>query len=157
MRQAFASQILHCLVLQTFHSSTPCYLQQHMETRNQNVLLVDDDQSLREVVSILLADEGFTVTQAENGQEALSLLSTMPKDQLPSCMILDVMMPVMSGDELLEKLESDHRDKLGNIPVIVCSAEGKIKNYNQVVAKIEKPINIELLCGAIKGCSGIRI
>lgn len=127
-----------------------------MEQRNQNVLLVDDDQSLREVVSILLSDEGFNVTQAENGEEALLMLQKMPQEQLPSCLILDVMMPVMSGDELLDKIEKDHRDVLGNIPVIVCSAEGKIKNYNQVVAKIEKPINIELLCGAIRGCSGLR-
>lgn len=124
-----------------------------MEKKNQNVLLVDDDQNLREVISILLADEGFKVTQAENGQAALNMLKGMSKDQLPSCLILDVMMPVMSGDQLLEKLEAEHRGHLGNIPVIVCSAEGKIKNYSQVVAKIEKPINIELLCGAIRGCS----
>ena len=128
-----------------------------MEIKNQNVLLVDDDQSLREVVSILLADEGYKVTQAENGRDALNLLSGMSKEDLPSCVILDVMMPVMSGDELLDKLSSDYQEQLGNIPVIVCSAEGKIKNYQQVVAKIEKPINIELLCGAIKGCSGIRV
>ncbi len=128
-----------------------------METRNQNVLLVDDDQSLREVVSILLTDEGYKVIQAENGQDALNLLSGMSKEDLPSCVILDVMMPVMSGDELLEKLSNDYQEKLGDIPVIVCSAEGRIKNYNQVVAKIEKPINMELLCGAIKGCSGIRV
>lgn len=128
-----------------------------MEIKNQNVLLVDDDQSLREVVSILLTDEGYSVTQAKNGQDALNLLSGMSKEELPSCVILDVMMPVMSGDELLERLSSDYREKLGDIPVIVCSAEGRIKNYQQVVAKIEKPINMELLCGAIKGCSGIRI
>jgi CheY-like chemotaxis protein len=128
-----------------------------MEHRNQNVLLIDDDQSLREVVSILLTDEGFRVTQAENGEEALKLLKGMSKEELPSCLILDVMMPVMSGDELLERLEKEHQEQLGAIPVIVCSAEGRIKNYNQVVAKIEKPINMELLCGAIKGCSGLFV
>lgn len=123
--------------------------------RSQNVLLIDDDKSLREVISILLTDEGYNVIQAENGQDALEILKKLNKEELPSCMILDLMMPIMDGNQFLEVLERDHQEDLGTIPVIICSAEGKHRQYDQIVAKLEKPVNFEILCGAIKGCSGL--
>ena len=125
-------------------------------TKPANILLVDDDQQLREVVSILLSDEGYNVIQAENGVAALSILNKLSPQEYPACMILDLMMPVMGGNEFLNELESKHADKFGKIPVIICSAEGKHRSYNQVVAKLEKPVNIEILCGAIKGCQDLH-
>ena len=129
---------------------------QSLASKNNNILLVDDDQSLREVISIILTDEGYNVLQADNGQTALNLLTKMTANEYPSCMILDLMMPIMSGDEFLEVLQRNHAPDLGKIPVIICSAEGKHKSYQQIVAKLEKPINVELLCGAIKGCSELH-
>ena len=62
-------------------------------TEKSVILIVDDDAESREVLSELLAREGYTVVCAENGRDALDYLSR----SIPSLIILDLMMPVMSG------------------------------------------------------------
>lgn len=126
-----------------------------MENLRNNVLIVDDNRGLREVIRIFLSDEGYNVLEAGNGKEALDLLSTLSADDYPACMVLDLRMPVMDGNEFLERIEKGTVNHLKNIPVIIYSAEGKLRPNRQIVAKLEKPVSIEVLCGAIKGCSGM--
>ncbi|MFL5785432.1 MAG: response regulator [Bacteriovoracaceae bacterium] len=126
-----------------------------MNHSRENVLLIDDNCHLREVIGIFLRDEGYGVLEAANGKVALELLNGLPKKDIPSCVVLDLKMPVMSGDEFLEALETEASTELRNIPVIIYSAEGKLRRHRQVVARLEKPVSIEILCGAIKGCTGI--
>jgi CheY-like chemotaxis protein len=80
------------------------------------VLVVDDDEAIRETVNDVLSDEGYTVLLAENGEQALQHL----KERHPSVVLLDLMMPVMSGWEVLEVLEN--REDLADIPIVVVSA-----------------------------------
>jgi CheY-like chemotaxis protein len=80
------------------------------------VLVVDDDEAIRETVNDVLTDEGYDVLLAENGEQALRLL----KERHPSVVLLDLMMPVMSGWEVLEALED--REDLAHIPIVVVSA-----------------------------------
>lgn len=115
-----------------------------------NILLVDDNCNLREVMSIILTDEGYNVLQAENGKNALELLQNLNENEYPTCMILDLMMPVMGGNELLEIIEKNYAEKFGRIPVIIFSAEGDFMSHNQVVARFEKPISIEVICQTIR-------
>jgi len=82
------------------------------------VLVVDDDRCIREAVSELLIDAGYDVRVAENGAVALDVVRGTAK---PSLMVLDMMMPVMSGFELLELLEDGDAD-LTQVPIIVLSA-----------------------------------
>jgi CheY-like chemotaxis protein len=84
----------------------------------QLVLLVDDDVSTRESFHLLLESLGYAVVTAENGRQALSLLGT--QGTLPSVILLDLMMPVMSGWEFLEERAKDPR--ISSIPVVVMSA-----------------------------------
>jgi two-component system response regulator CpxR len=84
----------------------------------QRVLLVDDDVSTRESFHLLLESLGYAVVTAENGRQALSLLGT--QETLPSVILLDLMMPVMSGWEFLEERAKDPR--ISSIPVVVMSA-----------------------------------
>lgn len=81
------------------------------------ILLVEDDTAIRETMSELLAEEGYRVTTAANGAEALELLDA---SDAPSLILLDLMMPVMNGFELRRALRSDPR--LADIPVVVISA-----------------------------------
>jgi CheY-like chemotaxis protein len=81
------------------------------------ILLVEDDTAIRETIAELLCDEGYRVTSAANGAEALELLEA---SDAPSLILLDLMMPVMNGWELQRALHRDPR--LSSIPVVVISA-----------------------------------
>lgn len=81
------------------------------------LLLVDDDDDMRTSLRHFLSDEGFHVHTAQNGLDALNKLAVIE----PPCLILlDLMMPVMDGNEFLA--ERSGSDKLARIPVVVMSA-----------------------------------
>lgn len=63
------------------------------------LLIVDDDLSIRELMKLYLKNEGFDILEAQNGSEALSLIET----QQVVLVILDIMMPEMDGWELTKK------------------------------------------------------
>jgi CheY-like chemotaxis protein len=82
------------------------------------VLVIDDDDDIREGVQSFLEAEGHPTNGAANGREALSLLRNQAE---PPCLILlDLMMPIMSGWEVLVELDVD--PKLREIPVAIMSA-----------------------------------
>jgi CheY-like chemotaxis protein len=81
------------------------------------ILVVDDESSVREILRDVLLEEGFAVYSAAHGAEALEILAQC---QLPSLILLDVMMPVMDGVQFLKELRS--REELKRIPVLVTSA-----------------------------------
>ncbi len=85
---------------------------------NNLVLLVEDDHDIREVTLQVLQDLEYRPVAAENGQQALNMLRTM--DELPCLVLLDLMMPIMNGWQLLDILRSDNR--LSQVPVVVMSA-----------------------------------
>ncbi|MCU0680953.1 MAG: response regulator [Polyangiaceae bacterium] len=88
-----------------------------MADEPRKVLVVDDDEDLRESLTALLTLEGFSVEGVCNGREALDYLRT----HAPPCVIvLDLMMPVMSGAEF--RAEQLRDDALASIPVFVLSA-----------------------------------
>lgn len=106
------------------------------------VLLVDDDLSTRESFRLLLESLGFKVATAENGRQALSLLQT--QDPLPSVILLDLMMPVMSGWQFLEERAKDSR--IASIPVLVMSAAlDASAALPRVAGYVKKPVLPEQL------------
>lgn len=80
------------------------------------VLVVDDDPPSLKMTAFLLAQEGYEVITADNGQDALRLI----EDQLPDLAILDVMMPGIDGFQLLQRVR-----RTMNLPVIILSAKGE--------------------------------
>jgi DNA-binding response OmpR family regulator len=89
------------------------------------VLVVDDDKVIRFILQAMLEAEGYAVVCAENGLEALKLLSCEHPSQatkLPfELVVLDVMMPHMSGLEMLQEVRKDAR--LVGLPVLMLTAE----------------------------------
>jgi DNA-binding response OmpR family regulator len=73
------------------------------ELLNKKILIVEDEAPLRNAVSDILSFEGFTVFQAKNGQEGLEVALR----EHPDLTLLDLMMPVMDGLTMLEKLRQD--------------------------------------------------
>ncbi len=78
------------------------------------VLLVDDDSSIRWVLSKALSNAGFKVVAADNGQDALHLIAK----ELPKVMITDVQMPGMSGLELMETA----KNRYPQLPIVIITA-----------------------------------
>ncbi len=89
------------------------------------VLVVDDDANIRELISIFLSGEGYTVIEAENGQEALTLL----EENNIQIVVVDVMMPEVDGYELTKEVK-----KYYDIPILMVTAKGesqdKLKGFD---------------------------
>src|SRR5438874_5005495 len=79
------------------------------------ILIVDDEDSIREVVSSMLSSSGFVCTQAQSGKEALALLQSGEEFEL---MLSDMMMPVMDGEALLAAT----KERFPDMPVVMVTA-----------------------------------
>jgi CheY-like chemotaxis protein len=115
---------------------------------NRRILVVDDEPDIRDSLSEALELVKCEVEQASNGLHALSVLSRV---QLPSLILLDLMMPHMDGFDFIKERDQDVR--LKNIPVIVISADGaadtKIKGLN-VQGCLKKPIELQRLFDVVE-------
>lgn len=114
---------------------------------NNKILLIEDDDSIREITQELLESEGYVVATAANGKTALEQLKSM--DTLPCLILLDLMMPVMDGWQFMEQKRMD--TKLNAIPVVAFSAleERKI-SAARTDDVIRKPINPDVMIKVIK-------
>jgi CheY-like chemotaxis protein len=104
------------------------------------ILIVDDDDDGRSLVKELLEGDGYVVDEARDGGAALELLTTAPE---PALVILDLEMPVMTGDEVLDAMKQHER--LANLPVLVVSGSGRMIDLRRgsVVGFLTKPIDID--------------
>src|SRR5436190_21383655 len=91
-------------------------------TEGKLILVVDDDEDVRDAVREALEAQRYEVAVAANGQQALDMLRSGPR---PSLIFLDLMMPVMSGEGFVEKQRQD--PALAQIPVVILSADREIK------------------------------
>jgi two-component system response regulator CpxR len=110
----------------------------------RDILVVDDDRDIRETLAEILLHEGYHVEMAENGAKAIELIRRGPA---PALVLLDLMMPVMSGWEFLEMAETDH--DLADIPVLVVSAMpaplAPAEAKGGVKACLHKPLKLDQL------------
>ena len=108
----------------------------------KHILVVEDSPDLQALLVRLLEGEGYEMSRAYNGREALELLQSMT--QLPSFILLDIMMPVMDGIEFRREQLADPR--LAKVPVVVMSADadpqGKAKQL-RVANVVRKPISVD--------------
>ncbi|MFN2546074.1 MAG: response regulator, partial [Myxococcales bacterium] len=82
------------------------------------MLVVDDEAEIRDSLRDVLEDEGYRVRMAANGREALAELCTIPR---PCAIILDIIMPVMSGTEFYEAMKADPR--LADVPLLISTSD----------------------------------
>jgi CheY-like chemotaxis protein len=112
----------------------------------RSILLVDDNEDLRELYGEILRRAGYVVKEAENGQKALAMLAHMGDE--PCVLLLDLMMPVMSGPELLRILHDSGR--LDKLPVIVLSAGGQPSDAPGAKKFIRKPVDARVLVSLVQ-------
>jgi CheY-like chemotaxis protein len=111
---------------------------------SRKVLLADDEPALREVLGAFLREEGFEVLEAADGREAMALLHS----ERPAALLLDLMMPQMSGWEVLDALEQSPAWR--DIPCLVltaCIPDASL--HGRVDAIFEKPFDVEALALAL--------
>jgi CheY-like chemotaxis protein len=109
------------------------------------ILLVDDSDDLRALYGGMLRRHGYDVQEAENGQVALDRLHQM--NGVPCLVLLDLMMPIMSGSELLRVLHESGR--LATVPVIVLSAGGQESDAPEATKFVRKPIAADVLVALV--------
>lgn len=108
------------------------------------ILIADDEPHIRKLVSFTLTNRGHEILQAEDGGQAFD----MARAELPDLILLDVMMPVMTGYDVLDRLKSD--ETTAGIPVIMLSAksqrteidEGLTRGAEQYICKPFTPKNL---------------
>jgi CheY-like chemotaxis protein len=97
--------------------------------RPTHILIIEDDQSLRELQQRILGAEGFTVLGAEEGSKGLRLANTC----LPDVILLDLALPGITGFEVLEKLQVNSLTK--DIPVLITSAIDTAAEIERAIQK----------------------
>lgn len=105
--------------------------------KKPQVLVIDDDLDLLETLSCVLDDLGYDVVSYGNGLAALDWL----QDHRPSIILVDLMMPIMTGQEFIR--EKDKLDFLKNIPTLVMSASSNLES--EYTSFIRKPFNFKML------------
>jgi DNA-binding response OmpR family regulator len=111
----------------------------------KRVLIVDDEFGIVEALTDVLGEEGYAVTTARNGRDGLKRIAEVKPDLL----IVDYMMPVMDGLELIEELKA-HKD--GAIPIILMTAVKKdqLPTGFKVQAILQKPFGVDELLELVK-------
>ena len=114
-----------------------------------DILIVDDEKDIRELISEILIDEGYSTRLAANSTECLNQVSDKP----PSLLILDIWLKDsnMDGIDILKKIKIEYP----NMPVVIISGHGNIEIAVSAIKQgaydfIEKPFNIEQLLVVVR-------
>src|SRR5947208_16509588 len=118
-----------------------------------NILIVDDDRETREMLSTLLAMEGFHAVAAEDGLEALHLLRTVRHraPEVPCLILLDLKMPRLGGNEFRRAQLGD--PTVASVPVAVMSGATDLEQRGHAlgaVATVMKPIDFDTLLDIVR-------
>ncbi len=115
------------------------------------ILIVDDDPDIREALSMILESKGYQVVTAQDGIEGLATL----KAEMPSLLILDLLMPKMDGFAVCKELQDPRWSKYSEIPILILTSvreEASRRRYEletglelNVDDYVEKPISPDVL------------
>lgn len=114
---------------------------------DQRILVVDDDDAIRALLRTVLRRRGFRVDAARNGIEALELMGACRY----ALVILDLMMPLMSGYDLLEFISRQPLMTRPRVLVLTAGLEPRPFDGDVVVGMMHKPFDIDLLVDSVSG------
>lgn len=114
---------------------------------NNEIIIVDDDPSVRDALSVVFSLEGYHVTSFADGQSLL----TAARARTPSCILLDVHMPGRSGLDILRELNA----QAYGAPIFIISGQGDIPMAVEAIRNgaldfIEKPFNAETVVSRVR-------
>lgn len=114
----------------------------------KRILIVDDDDAIRALLTTVLKRRGLRVETARNGAEAVEKMSECRY----SLLLLDLMMPLMSGYQVLEYIADESAASRPMVIVLTAGLEPRGFDSTFVVGTIHKPFDIELLVDTVVGC-----
>ena len=122
-----------------------------MTLDGRKVLVVDDNQDIRELIRHILITDGFHVFAAPDAIEAMAILN----NNAIELVLLDVMMPGTSGLELLADIRNGANKKLHEIPVVMVTAKSSIEDVDKAIALgansyIIKPFRGNVICERVR-------
>lgn len=115
---------------------------------DKRILVTDDDDAIRTLLFTVLRRRGFLVDTARNGKEALERLARC----LYSVVLLDLMMPVLSGYEVLDHISAQSVENRPLIIVLTAGQEPRGLDSSIVAGTIRKPFDVELLVDTVTAC-----
>lgn len=120
-----------------------------VKAEKMKILIADDENDVRNMVRFIFERRGFEVVEATDGMEAV----TIARQELPDVILLDVMMPVMSGYEATQRLKETEATK--RIPIVFLSAKGQTSEIAKglqagAIAYIIKPFSPKELAAQVE-------
>lgn len=126
-------------------------LQAEEHIRTPYVLIVDDDRAIVNVIQSLLEIEGFNGVGMSDSLKVPAFLNALPDHLLPSVMLLDLLMPGLSGYEIATILSQNERYR--RIPIIVMTANSRVQGYSGIQGAVDfvsKPFRLDPLLAKLK-------
>lgn len=122
----------------------------------KKILVIDDDEDVRDVIVFALSSDGFDVVPAINGVDALNFLNNLNSNEYPDFIIVDNLMPEMDGVTFIHEVKEKYPDTLGKIPLALSSAMGTVdpslEKFSDLII-LHKPMDLnDLLQVARESC-----
>lgn len=113
---------------------------------SQTILIIDDDEYIREMLTMAFQMEGYSSHGVANGKEAIDWLRTQP---VPCLILLDLMMPVMNGWEFLEAIENDPEFSKKAFSIVMVTAFSVDGDHPSLKGILNKPIELDKLLNTV--------
>jgi CheY-like chemotaxis protein len=122
-----------------------------MPREEKRILVVDDDPAIRTLLFTILRRRGLSVDMAKNGREAMERLARCNY----ALILLDLMMPVMNGWDVLEKITAMEPSTRPAAILMTAGSEPRDFNPDIVIGSIRKPFDVELVHDTVMGCISV--
>ena len=121
------------------------------EEPSRKVLVVDDDPAIRSLLRTVLSRAGYAIAEARNGREALNAI----KSNGIAAMVLDLMMPEVSGGDVLDALRAERPAMLGCVIVLTAASDNDVKSLDLtgVYSVVRKPFDLTDLVRTVADCT----
>lgn len=113
------------------------------ENTSHPVLIVEDDEDIRTMLALTLSTFGFPVAAASSGEQALGMVRSAPR---PGMVLVDLMMPSMSGEDLIRRLRAE--PAAAGVPIVLFSGHSTLAQLAKSLAVddyIAKPVDVDRL------------
>lgn len=122
-----------------------------MRESKRSVLVIDDNEDIRHLLTLILENAGFTVLTGIDGADGLA----QTRSAKPDLILLDAMMPGLNGFEVLEKIRKDRDSKINSIPILMLTSRSSVEDIDMAIdlgatSYVVKPFRPEKLVQKVK-------